>query len=224
MRIYQMKICYANDYKCTMQPVTNRNVMAAIQVVRRVLAVARAPFVQRPTVQKRQTIRLVRFHIQHQIYQWVHRYIRHPIYCLISIRMVSIHRIICHCYTIQRRRPPWITKIWISIYSMLNWHWPPNIPHFSVTMQVIRRCHHCTLSKATITTIQSHRAAYYPVQIIALLRTIFRHRVRDRHLMRSPHQKQDHAVWAVVRDPCEIINRHIHLRFIHSDQYLCRQP
>lgn len=197
MRIYQMRTCYANDCKCTMQPVTNRSAMAAIQVVRRVLAVARAHFVQPPTVQRRQTTHLVRvrFHIQHQIYPWDRQYIRHPIYCLISIRMVSIHRIICHCCTIQRRRPPWIIPIWISICSMLNWRWPLSIPHSSVTIQVIRKCHHCTLSRVITTTIQSRRAAVaYYRQIIALHRTIFRHRVLGRHSMRSLRQKRVRVV------------------------------
>lgn len=199
MHTYQMRICYENVFKCIMRRAMNPNEMVAIQVVRKALAVALVHFVQRQIVQKRQTIHhhRVRFHIQHQIYPLVHQYIRLHIYCLIYIHMVSIRHIIYRCYTIRLQRLQWIIKIWTLICSMLNWHWPHSIQHFLVIIQVIRKYHHCMHSKAITIIIQSHRAVVVycqQIQIIVLHRTIFRHRVLDRHLMRLHHQKLVHAV------------------------------
>lgn len=67
----------------------NRNVMVAIQVVQKVLAVARVLFDQHQIVQKMQiTQRPVQHHIHHQIFQLAHLFIRGHIYCLIYTRMV----------------------------------------------------------------------------------------------------------------------------------------
>lgn len=123
MPIYRMRMCCVSVYRCIMQRAMNRSAMAVIQVVRRVLAVVLEHFGQQPIVQKRRTIRrLVRFHIQHQIYPWDRQFIRLHICCLICIHMVFIRHTICHCYIIRLLQLQWIIRIWTLIYSMLNWH------------------------------------------------------------------------------------------------------